>query len=139
MQFVKRTVIPPPPSPPSVEKTIEIHKPVFDENKLTDIVRNVVKEQLNANDPASHLEATVQKAMTSGMKNVMDALREKLNSVNVAPSQSGTEVNIDPTKLAEIHQKAVEKVSQEIDVDKIKRGKRIKFKDTSISDLAKEI
>lgn len=143
LQFVKQTIIRVPTlptDPPKViEKTVEIHKPAFDENKLKDIIRHVVKEQMEASNAAAGLEETVHKAMSSGMNTVMDTLRDKLNSINVQIPRNPVEIDIDPSKIAEIQQKAVEKISQDIDTNSIRRGKKIKLIDNNISDRASEL
>jgi hypothetical protein len=136
LQFVKQTVIRVPekistPSPPP-----EVHKPALDENKLKEIVRSVLQEQLQTS--GKPIEETVSKAISTSMSSVMDALRDKLNAVNVG-APAPVETHIDPSKLAEIQQKAVEKISRDISSDNIKQGKKIKLSDPNISDLAKEL
>lgn len=151
LQFVKQTVIKVPSViPPS--KVVEIHKSDLDEDKLKEMVRSVIKEQMEVSDEvrassfAAHehqIMQAVTRTVATGMDTVMDSIRDKLNSIvpqNIAdPRQSSIDISVDPSKLAEMQQKAVEKISQDIDTNKIKGGKRIKLIDHKISDLANEL
>lgn len=144
LQFVKQTVIRAPvihTEQKVIEKTVEIHKSDFDENKLKEIVRSVMKEELNAANP-QNIDDTVQKAMSSGMSKVLDTLRDKLNSINIqtpASTPGYIDVPVDPGKLAEMQQRVVDNLSKDIDSNKIKQGKKIKLIDSNISDRAKEL
>ncbi len=136
LQFVKQTVINPPVMhTKSTEVIREIHAPHFDEDRLKDIIKAAVTEQLNVN--SSNVTESVNKAITSGMNQVIDSLRDKISLAQ--PPKINDEINIDPTKLADMQQKAIERMSQDIDVNKMRQGKRIKIIDSKMSDLAGEL
>lgn len=116
--------------------------PGLSEDKLKDIIRSVVQEQLETNKINSNLENTVEKAINSSMSTIMDSLRDKLNSVgtvNPTNKKEEEDFSVSPEKLAELQQKTIEKISQEMQSNENKKTKKIKITDHRLSDIANEL
>lgn len=123
LQFVKQTVVRlPDRASPRVEDKL-------DENRLKEMIEKTIKDQLESM-PQNNLEDVIARAMTKAM----GALQGK-TTVTSEP----IETEIDPEKLAEMQQRAIEKMSGEITTT-IRQGKRIKLQETKdLKNLANEL
>ncbi|KKM19045.1 hypothetical protein LCGC14_1659550, partial [marine sediment metagenome] len=126
-----------------VEKETIIEKEL-DEEKMADIIRKVLAEKkevpVEKPKPQTDIKEEVQKAVKSGMKDLISSIRDQISSVNVNPQQSKEiDMPIDPAKFAEISQKAIDKVSKDIETGEAKTPKKVQFKIGDLKDLADEI
>jgi len=125
-------------------KSPEELKKELDEEKMADIIRKVLAEKkevpVEKPKPQTDIKEEVQKAVKSGMKDLISSIRDQISSVNVNPQQSKEiDMPIDPAKFAEISQKAIDKVSKDIETGEAKTPKKVQFKIGDLKDLADEI
>lgn len=129
LQLVKKTAI-----PVQVISTIETIKQEFDEHKLKDMIRDVLNEKETEN-----IEDSVSRALTKSVQPLIESIRDKIQSGPQPVHENKIETNIDPTKLAELQQAAIEKMSESIDDQRIKQGKKIRIKNLNPNQLADEL
>ena len=122
-----------------IEGILNKHKPEqlnpsMDESKLKDIISNAINGK---STKEVDIEGQVDKAVGRSMDKFVNSIRDKINVPVGAEIQ---ENGIDPEILAELQQKAVDKISQDIETNKPKQTKRIKLRTRkNISDLADEL
>lgn len=117
-----------------IERVIEKHieKPAdgIDEVKLEAIMRKLLKEQIK--------EPAAQQDNTSVILNAVASLKEQL--ANMSPEDKLSDMpNIDPAKFADLQSKAIEKISETIEMGSKKVLKKVKLKNTKSTDLASEL
>lgn len=162
LQFVKQTVvriptersIPKPPRLPKVEQNAApafdesklvnliksaVQQPVFDEARMKDLIREVINENKQLD-----IEEAVSKAVASGVTPLVDRLRDQINAgpvpVSTSESVKNDDSGINTEQLAELQQRAIENMLQEIQPDTIKKGKKIKIiNQRDVGDLANEL
>jgi len=131
----------------TLEKTIEREREL-DEDRLAELIRSVVKEEssktespLTTPEPTQDVGDVVQKAVSSGMNDLLSSIRDQINSIQPQGTvdKQIDEIPIDPKKFAEMSQKSVEKISDNIETSGPKKAKKIKFRTKNIQDLADEI
>lgn len=130
---------------PDREVKRNIHEGLSEE-QLSRLIRKAVSEELgerkSAKEEPTHqpnIEETIQKAIVSNMGGLIDSIRQEINSVHVDPKKK-EEMSIDPEKFAEMSQKSIDKISNEIQTGGQKKGKSVKIiNKKSASDLANEL
>lgn len=141
LRLVKHTVIrtnrpveaPPPVETRVIERTIEKQVNNFDEQKLAAIVRQVMNEQKPAQPQPDDMADT-----KNDLKSLLESIRSQLNSVHPVRSDIN-EPGIDPSRLADLQQKSIEKMSQEIETGGQREVKKIKITNTNLKNLAGEL
>lgn len=125
-----RTRAKPPPPPQIIERRIEKHiEKGIDEDKLADLIRRVVKEEVQDGKSPD---------IGEDLKGLLTSIQDKIG--NIQP-QKGDEVEeiIDPARFAEISQRSVEKISEDIKTSGPKKPKKINIRNKKIHDLAGEL
>ncbi len=125
LQVVKQTYIP-------------VKQSQIDEDKLRDLIREVINEK---ND------VDIKKTVTDTVKNdlipVIESIRDRINNIpiiNSGPSvQQTPEPSIAPEKLAELHQKAIDQMSDNLGGSESKQTKKIKLTNVNAKNLADEL
>ena len=117
-------------------------RPAIDENRLREMIQQTIVSEMQKNQPetTSDTEA-VRHIFTSGMKELQNSIREQLNNIQIAGPAGAAkeEMDIDPVKLAELQQKAVEKMTGDIQTGGSQEGKKIKIVNANVKDLASEL
>ncbi len=144
-----------------INKTVEAQ---INEEKLTDLITKVLDKHADSNQPKAEssvdeqkiadlvtqamdkhtpketdIESSVQKIMGKSVDNLMDSIRDRMNSLPIGRQNddNAVEVNIDPQTLAGLKQKAIDKISDDIETSRPKAVKKVKLKTKkNISDLA---
>ncbi len=123
-----------------VEKTT-IQK--IDEAQLSRLVREAVAQELQGQPKQQHpdIEQTIQKAIVSNMGGLVSSIRDQINNIQIAgPKKTVDDLPIDPKKFAEISQKSIQKISEEIETGGQNKAKQIRIVNKkSASDLANEL
>ena len=142
LQFVKQTVVQLPGSHSDVvektetrviERTIEKHS--LDEKRLKQLIREAVKD-MGHKSPDTDIEKSVSNALTNSLGPLLESLRK----MGGLPEESIPGDVIDPKQLAELQQRAIERMSENIDSDSIKTRKKIRITNTqNLNDLANEL
>jgi len=110
--------------------------PQLSEEQLTHIIRRVVNE-IKTDDSKTNVGDAVEQAVRRSVGDLVSEIRDKINSVPTVEHK--TESSIDPTKLAELSQKSVEKLSTEIETTVTKRPKAVTFINTDLKNRANEL
>ncbi len=132
-------------APKVVEKVVErvIEKHSIDEEKLRELIKSTVSEQMNKQQQHGDIEDKVKRAVSSSVGSLISDIRDTISNIQIAPQQQKTQtqdLNIDPEKFAELSQKSIEKISSDIET-----GGPVKTKTINIinkrdaSDLANEL
>ncbi len=145
LRLVKHTVVRSnsgvsPSEPKVIEKTIErtIEKQTLDEDRLKVLISEAVAESRTS--PDLDIENKVAQAMGNSVDKLVDRLRDQLNiGILNEEGKKLIETPIDPARLAEIQQKSIKKITDNIEVGGSK-PKRINITNRkSVTDLADEI
>jgi len=124
----------------STVKVVEKERDL-DEQKLAQMIRQALKDG-ETPAPEVDVQSQVKEAVKEGVDGLLSSIRDQLNSIQpVVQSQPQTQSDdlaIDPEKFAEISQKAVEKISQEIETGRTKLGKKYKI-NKNLRDLANDL
>lgn len=124
-----------------IEKTIEREK--IDEAKLASLIRSVIKEEsVNSQD----LEERVEKAIGGNLQDIASDIRREIqtgfSNVKFDPESAKRQVEesiVDHVRLAELQQKAIKKISEEIEISDGKKPKSIRLINKKLDDLASEL
>lgn len=123
-----------------VEKTIERDK--LDDDRLKDLIRQTIAEEISkGQQPAGDIAATVRDAVGSSVDALRDSIRDQLNNIQIAgPGQPEKEEQfIDPSKLAELQAKSINKITDDIETGGDQSGRKIKIKNSNVHDIANEL
>lgn len=114
---------------PKAEKPIEVQPAIhiLDEAKLTEVMRNLLKE-IQPNQ-VQHSNKDVLDAVA--------ALHKQLATNN--PTEITSDYNIDPEQLAELQSAAIAKISEGIETSSKKSNKKVVLKNTGLGNLANEL
>ncbi|MCK5850574.1 MAG: hypothetical protein KAH23_06625 [Kiritimatiellae bacterium] len=143
IQFVKQTVVRLPGTeepervivsePKVIERTIE--KRGLDERALKRLIREAIYDMNRQSTNDVDVEKAVTDAISNSMGSLLDSIKKMSGQENVS-----SEPDIDPKQLAEIQQRAIERMSEDIDTETIKTRKKIRIKnEQDINDLANEL
>lgn len=124
-----------------IERETVIEKEL-DEEKMAAVIRKVLAENekpVAPVQPKENIKEEVEKAVKSGMGELISSIREQLNNVQASPSQKQSPFPIDPAKFAEISQKSIDKVAKEIETGDTKKPKKIQFINKDLKGLADEL
>ncbi len=116
-----------------------IEKEKIDEERLTILIQEAVRNR--SIEEKTEIEDRVSKAVSGGLKEILSSIREQLNSVKISSDADIVEDTlIDPELLANLKQKSIAKISEEIETSGGDTGKRIVIKNRrNIDDLASEL
>jgi hypothetical protein len=132
----------PKPAPQVIERTT-VQK--VDEEQLAKLIKQTIAEELRNQPPQSQpqadIEDTIQKAIVSNMGGLVSSIRDQINNIRIEkPDKEVEELPIDPKQFAEISQKSVQKISDEIETGGQNKAKQIRISNKkSASDLANEL
>lgn len=89
-----------------IEKIVE-KNPSIDEDKLTDLIQKAITSTLNQQN----------KTIESGFSGIMSSIRNQIINAQSSPMQQSKhiETEIDPAKIAEISQKSIEKMTNQME------------------------
>lgn len=125
-----------------IEKTIEktVSTPAFDEERLSALIKKAVEEQMQA-QKTERIEDSVSKAVSKSLGGLVASIRDQINSVQVSNTQSKRDMTpeIDPAKLAEISQKSVQKMSENIETGGSQKSRKINVVNKNLNNLADEL
>ena len=114
----------------------------LDEQKLASLIKSVIKEEMRPSN-SDEMKADIQKTVAESIDSLHRSIREQINSIKISEKISeiaSKELNIDPEKLAEISQRSIEKISDEITSSEDKQlGKKHKLNAGNLKKLADEI
>lgn len=121
-----------------------IEKDKLDDNRLIDLIRQTITEEMGRNQrPTENVEGAIKRVISSSVMDLKDAIRDQINNlsvpggvVNKTPEE---EQFIDPAKLAEMQQKSIKKMTEEIETGGKQESKKIKITNSNIRDLASEL
>ena len=134
LQLGKHTIIHTNASP----KHKELEPNPIDEKKLAALIKSVIREEIKSPD-----NADIKRTVAESIDSLHKSIREQINSIKISEKISeiaSKELNIDPEKLAEISQRSIEKISDEITSDENKQlGKKHKLNAGNLKKLADEI
>lgn len=129
----------------TLEKTIEKEREL-DEDRLAELIRNVVKEERGSYIPepakqTQDISEVVQKAVSNSVSELINSIRDQIGTIQAQPNNTQQVINtpIDPAKFAEMSQKSISKISDDIETGGANKARKIKFRNDSIHDLADEI
>ncbi len=115
----------------------------FNEQRMAELVRSVVQEEVRQNSSTSSGEeaTNVRKAVADGLNALQQSIREQINSIRVPAAENDEEMLIDPKQFAEMSQKSIDKLSQDIETTESRKlGKKYKIKSNkNLRDLADEL
>lgn len=125
LQVVKQTYIP-------------VKQSQIDEDKLKDLIREVMNEKGDVD---------IKKTVTDTVKNdlipVIESIRDRINNISVThsgqPADQIPEPSISPEKLAELQQKAIDQMSENLGGGESKQTKRIKLTNVNTKNFADEL
>lgn len=117
-----------------------VEKSNLDESKLVQIIKKAVSEELKSQQPDNRDE-TISKVIKNSLGDLVNSIRDKINSVQVVNQKDTSQQSlIDPGKLAEISQKSIEKMSENIETNNNQKAKKITIiNKTNPNDLAGEL
>lgn len=131
------------PAPRVIERTT-VQK--IDEAQLSRLVKQAVAEQLQEGQleqpEQPDIEQTIKRAIVNNMGGLITSIRDQINNIQIArPTKSEPhDISIDPKQFAEISQKSVQKISEEIETGGQNKAKQIRIVNKkSASDLANEL
>lgn len=136
LQCVKRTAIPVDPIPPA---TVQVVEKSFDEDRMKDLIREVMDEKRDTPD----VENSVKRAVNQSMDSLIESIRDQIyGAMSGNQGQKKLEeTGVDPVRLAELQQAAINKISAEIDDERVKKGKKIRIVNSkqNVEDIAGEL
>ena len=109
-----------------IERIIEKQGSGFDEDRLKEILRQIVGEQKPIDSSQALLGA-------------LASLEQKIASMGGNKQGDFDMPDIDPELLANLQSKAIDKISENIETGVKKSGKKVILKDTRLDDLADEL
>lgn len=109
-----------------IERIVEKQGNGFDEDRLKEILRQIVGEKQTVLDPSQPL------------LEALAALEKKIAAIGGKEDETDIP-SLDPELLAELQSKAVAKISDTIETGLKKSGKKVILKDTGLGDLANEL
>jgi len=123
------------------ERIIEREKDGLSEAKVLELMRQVMSEQEAPKESESpDIQKIVSKAISEGVGQLSDSIREKLDSIKVAaPEGKIEELPIDPKQFADISQRSIEKISKDIEGNITKKGKKVSIINKNIDNIADEL
>jgi len=113
----------------------------IDEAQLTRLIKQAVAEELQ-DQPQPDIEHTIQKAIVNNMGGLVSSIRDQINNIQIAKPEKAEAVDlpIDPKQFAEISQKSIQKISEDIETGGQNKAKQIRIVNKkSASDLANEL
>lgn len=127
-----------------VEKVIEKHhhhhqeaqqQNQLDEARIEALLKKIILENQT---PA---QTVVQQSPDSSQQllDMMDSLKQKIESMGGKDSSETDIPSIDPEKLAELQARAIDKMSKGIETGNKKPGKKVILKNTNLGNLASEL
>lgn len=128
-KYIAKANVPTPPPPPPPPSSIS-------EERLAEIIRKVVKEEIK--QEPTDVGSAVENALNKTVGGLMTEIRDRINSVG--PQADHKEPAIDPHRLAEISQKSVERLSEDIETSGSKNTKKkIQIINADLKNLANEL
>jgi hypothetical protein len=117
---------------------IDTRSESLNEEQITRIVKQAIADELK-NQPA--VENSIKKAITSNMSDLVSSIRDQINRIQITPEKDKNDaIGIDPKRFAELSQKTVEKLSDEIKTGGQNQPKQVRIINAkNITDLANEI
>ena len=119
-----------------VERIIEKHhtETTIDEARLEAIMRKILSEK---STPPTQIQESIP---TDKILDAVAALQQKIDTLGTGKEESLLDMpGIDPERLADLQSKVIEEMSKNIETGVRKTGKKVKLKDTNLSDLASEL
>lgn len=122
-----------------IEKTIEREK--LDEKRLTKLIREVISDEMqNAPDRPVDVEDQIKRAVGNSVGDLVGSIRDQINSLQINPREENTlDTPIDPRQLADLQQKSINKISENIETGGDSKTQKIRIINPNLRDLASEI
>ncbi len=128
----------------TIEKTIEKHNTIekMDEDSLLAKMKLMLEEHSSKKQDVD-IEDKIERAMRTNAQELIGSIRDQINSIQITAAPQESDINdlpIDPAQFAELASRAIEKTSEELEVNTVKKNKSIKIKNTrNLDDLASEL
>lgn len=106
-------------------KVINKNKSNIDEEKLAAMVKKTIIEEMKNQNKGVNIEETISKAVNNSLGGLMSSMRERMNNLPVQGRSNPSNIPIDPNKLAELSQKTVEKLSEEIEINDSGKARKV--------------
>lgn len=124
------------------EKIRIVETDKLDDNRLRDLIRQTITEEIGKTH-TNDVEGTIKRVISSSVMDLRDSIRDQINTLTVPgriiDKTSEEEQFIDPAKLAEMQQKSIKKMTEEIETGGKQEGKKINIKNSNIRDLASDL
>jgi hypothetical protein len=117
--------------------------PGVSKNEMETIIRKVLSEQKTEPvvEPKDNT-SQVSKIVEDGMTKLMDSIRQEINNIRITGDSNNSRPDmpsIDEARLAEMQQKAIEKVSDNISGSVKQSQRKIMIKNQKLDELASEL
>lgn len=132
LQLVRKTAIP--IATTKIIHVNQISEDPFDEKKLKNLIREVLHEKKDHD-----IEGTIHNAVNKSIQPLIESIRDKIYAPYREETSKINDPEIDLEQLAIFQQAAIEKVSEGIEDQRIKQGKRIRLKNLDPAKLANEL
>lgn len=136
IQLGRHSVVRTKEKPEDKSYTIVEKERSLDENKIAEMVRAAIKSEMQSTK-SEDVSEVVKSAVTKGLDQLVDSLRNKIN-INTNTQQNKNDPVINPEKIAEISQAAIDKISEELQSSEPVLGKKYRI-NTSVRDLANDL
>jgi hypothetical protein len=138
VQLGRHTTVHVKPSPQIIEREKIVEREI-DEHKLANIIRNVVSEEIGKiPQPEKHQEIV----KPFDFNDLFNQIRDQINSIKIKqePQKSLDTMGIKPEQFAEISQKSIDKITEDIETGKSQKKKVVQIinKD-KLEDLAGQL
>lgn len=124
-------------------KIPHITTPGITKDDIASVVKSVIQEHTiekkTPSDEKTHItEESVKNIMHDGLDRLMSSIREQINSINISKTDMPIESNLSQSDMANLQQKAISKVSEEMETSN-KPNKKIIIKNDRAKDIANEL
>jgi hypothetical protein len=113
-----------------------LNKPELNEDRIEAIVRRALQANRAQSSKHDNIQEEIAKAMTPVVDRILDAIAQK--SFAGGLSEKASEPAIDPAKLAEIQQKAINKELENLESNQKESGKKVVIKN-NLNKIANEL
>lgn len=116
-------------------------------NDLKEMIRQTIAQEFNKNDTTySNLENAVKHVIGQSMKDIQGSIRDQINNLKIDcamspedPANKILQPIINEKELAELQQKSISRISEDIETGGQTDGKKIKIINKNIRDIASEL
>ncbi len=125
VQLGRHTTVHVKPSPRVIEREKIVEREV-DENKLANIIRNVVSEEIRK---IPQPEKTQDAVKPFDFNDLFNQIRDQINSINIKqePQKPLDTMGIKPEQFAEISQRSIDKITEDMETGKSQKKKTIQI------------